>query len=66
MKLNLPPKLVGKTSLGPSYYSFYKVCFPVKHLMPYDAETGCSRPLTFRITLLYAHFLRFLDLDVVQ
>jgi len=37
-------KIGGKTSLGP-LISFCKIRFPVKHLMPYDAETGHSRPL---------------------
>jgi hypothetical protein len=64
MKLNLPPKLVEKL-VWVQLFPFVKICFSVKHLMPYDAETGCSRPLTFRITLLYAHFLRFQDLDIV-
>ncbi len=38
-------KIGGKTSLGPSYFVFLKMSFPVKHLMPYYAETGRSRPL---------------------
>jgi len=37
-------KIGGNTSLGP-VISFCKIRFPVKHLMPYDAETGHSRPL---------------------
>jgi hypothetical protein len=52
-------KIGGKTILGPSYFPFVKFSFPVKCLMPYYAETGCSYPpdrLTLRITLLYVYF----------
>jgi hypothetical protein len=45
MKLGLPPKLVEKTSLGPSYFPFVNFLFPVTRLMPYYAETGRSRSL---------------------
>jgi hypothetical protein len=45
MKLSLPPKLVGKTRLGPSYFLFVKFSIPVTRLMPYYAEAGRSRPL---------------------
>jgi len=38
-------KIGGKTSLGPSYFLFVKFSFPVMCLMPYYAETDCSRPL---------------------
>jgi hypothetical protein len=38
-------KIGGKTSLGPSYFPFVKLSFPVTRLMPYYAETGRSRPL---------------------
>jgi hypothetical protein len=38
-------KIVPKSSLGLSYFSFSKFSFPVTHLMPYYAETGHSRPL---------------------
>jgi hypothetical protein len=54
MKLSLPPKLVEKL-VWVSVISFYKISFPVKHLMAYYAETGRSRPpnrLTLRTTLL--------------
>ncbi len=44
MKLNLPPKLVEKLVWVP-VISFCKISFPVKHLMPYNAETGRSRSL---------------------
>jgi hypothetical protein len=37
-------KLVEKLVWVP-VISFCKISFPVKHLMPYYAETGCSRPL---------------------
>jgi hypothetical protein len=40
MKLSLPPKLVGKVIEVP-VISFCKISFPVKHLMPNYAETGC-------------------------
>jgi hypothetical protein len=43
MKLSLPPKLVEKLVWVP-VISFCQISFPVKHLMPYDAETGRSRP----------------------
>jgi hypothetical protein len=52
----LSTKIGGKTSLDPSSISFSKISYPVKHLMPYYAETGHSRPpnrLTLRITLLH-------------
>ncbi len=38
-------KLVEKTSLGSQLFPFVKFSFPVTRLMPYYAETGCSRPL---------------------
>jgi len=40
-------KIGGKFSLGPRLpvISFWKISFPVIHLMPYYAETGHSRPL---------------------
>jgi hypothetical protein len=44
MKLSLPPKLVEKLVWVPDI-SFSKISFPVTHLMPYHAETDCSRPL---------------------
>ncbi len=44
MKLSLPPKLVEKL-VWVLVISFCKVSFPVKHLMPYYAETGRSRLL---------------------
>jgi hypothetical protein len=39
-KLSLPPKLMEKLII-----SFCKISFPITHLMPYYAETGCSHPL---------------------
>jgi hypothetical protein len=48
-------KIGGKTSLGPSYFLFKSISFPVTHLMAYYAETHCSRPLnclTLWITLI--------------
>jgi hypothetical protein len=46
MKLNLPPKLVEKLRLGPSYlFRFVKNFIPSYALMLCYAETGCSRPL---------------------
>jgi hypothetical protein len=45
MKLSLIAKLVQKTSLGTSYFSFVKLfSFPVMRLMPYYAKTDHSRP----------------------
>jgi len=44
MKLSLPSKLVEKLVWVPVIW-FCKISFPVKHLMPYYAETGRSRPL---------------------
>jgi hypothetical protein len=44
MKLSLPPKLMEKLVWVP-VISFCKISFLVKHLMPYYAETGRSRPL---------------------
>jgi hypothetical protein len=44
MKLSLLPKLVEKLVWVP-VISFCKISFPVKHWMPYYAETGHSRPL---------------------
>jgi hypothetical protein len=57
MKLSLPPKLVGKL-VWVSVTSFCKISFPIKkkHLMPYYAESGRSRPphrLTLWITLIF-------------
>jgi hypothetical protein len=52
-------KIDGKASLGPSYLVFVKFSFPVTHLMPYYAETGCSPPPnceTLQITLFYSEF----------
>jgi hypothetical protein len=43
MKLRLPPKLVEELVWVP--VSFYKISFPVTHLMAYYAETGRSHPL---------------------
>ncbi len=38
-------KIGGETSLGPSYFVFVKLSFPVTRLMPYYyAEAGRSRP----------------------
>jgi hypothetical protein len=37
-------KIAGKTSLGPSYFDFVKLSFPVTHLVPYYAETDRSHP----------------------
>jgi hypothetical protein len=37
-------KIDEKTSLGPNYFCFVKFSFPVTHLMPYYAKTGCSLP----------------------
>jgi hypothetical protein len=47
MKLSLPAaKLVEKTSLGSQLlFRFYKISFPVTHLMPYYDKTDCSRHL---------------------
>jgi hypothetical protein len=42
-KLSLPPKMVEKLVWVP--VSFYKISFPVTHLMAYYAETGRSHPL---------------------
>jgi hypothetical protein len=36
---------IGGRTIGVSVISFCTVSFPVKHLMPYHAETGRSRPL---------------------
>jgi hypothetical protein len=44
MKLSLAPKLVEKLVWVTSSLSYSKISFPVKHLMPYYAETGHSRP----------------------
>jgi hypothetical protein len=41
MKLSLTPKLVEKLVWVP-VLSFCKISFPVKHLIPYYAETGRS------------------------
>ncbi len=38
-------KIGAETSLGPSYFVFVQLSFPVTCLMPYYAEAGCSRPL---------------------
>jgi hypothetical protein len=38
-------KISGKTSLKVPVISFCKIPFPVKHLMPYYAKIGRSRPL---------------------
>ncbi len=38
-------KIGGIINLGPSYLSFVNYSIPVPRLMPYYAETGCSRPL---------------------
>jgi hypothetical protein len=43
IKLGLPPKLVEEL-VWVSVISFCTISFPVKHLMPYHAETGRSRP----------------------
>jgi len=43
MKLRLPPKLVEELVWVP--VSFYKISFPVTHLMAYYAETGRFHPL---------------------
>jgi hypothetical protein len=32
--------------IGVAVTLLYKISFPVKHLMPYYAESGCSRPLS--------------------
>jgi len=46
MKLSLPPDLVEKLVLGPSYIVLQNSSlFSVTRLMPYYAETGHSRPL---------------------
>jgi hypothetical protein len=51
MKLSFAPKLVEKLVwFGFQLFRFCKLSFPVMHLMPYYAETGCSRPLTIRTT----------------
>ncbi len=44
MKLGLPPKLVEEL-VWVSVISFYTISFSIKHLMPYHAQTGRSRPL---------------------
>jgi hypothetical protein len=44
MKLSVLPKLVEKLVWVP-VISFCKISFPVKHRMPYYAETGHSCPL---------------------
>jgi hypothetical protein len=51
-------KIGGKTSLGarPKLFCFVKFSFPVTRLMPYYAETGCSRPLI--ATLYYSIVLK--------
>jgi hypothetical protein len=42
----LPSKLVEKLVwVSQLFIWFCKISFPVKHLMPYYAETGRSRPL---------------------
>jgi hypothetical protein len=54
MKLSLLlPKLVEKLDWVPVIlFCFLKFSFPVTRLMPYYAETGCSRPLLpNRVTL---------------
>jgi len=38
-------KIGGKKIVCVPVISFCKISFPVKHLMPYYAETGRSRPL---------------------
>jgi hypothetical protein len=38
-------KIAGKTSLGSQLFRFVKFSFPVTCLMPYYAETDCSRPV---------------------
>jgi hypothetical protein len=46
MKLSLPPKLVGNLLVWVAASpGFYKISFPVTHLMPYYTKTGRSRPL---------------------
>ncbi len=48
-------KIARKISLSFELFRFVKFSFPVTHLMPYYAETGCSHPAncrTLRITLL--------------
>ncbi len=42
-------KIAGKTSLGPCYFDFVKVSFPVTRLVPYYAETDRSHPLIARL-----------------
>jgi hypothetical protein len=42
-------KIGGKTSLGPRFFCLVKISFRVTHFMPYNAETGCSRPLIGRL-----------------
>jgi hypothetical protein len=58
MKLSLPPNLVENLIWVPVIW-FCKISFPVTRLMPYYAETHCSRPLialTLQITLLCIFF----------
>jgi hypothetical protein len=46
MKLSLLPKLMKKLVWVPVLFPFVKeISFPVPRLMPYYAETGCSRLL---------------------
>jgi hypothetical protein len=37
-------KIAEKTSLGPSYFDFVKLSFPVTRLVTYYAETDRSHP----------------------
>jgi hypothetical protein len=60
---SLPPKLVEKL-VWVSVISFCKISFPVKHLMPYYAETGRSRPpnrLTFTDTFIVFRTFKFFN-----
>jgi hypothetical protein len=53
MKLSLPPKIGGKTSLGPSYlFPFVKFSFPVTRLMPSIMLKLAVHRLTLQITLI--------------
>jgi hypothetical protein len=44
-KTHFTIKIDGKTKIWVPVISFCKISFPVTHLMPYDADTGRSRPL---------------------
>jgi hypothetical protein len=56
MKLTLSPKLVDKLVWVPIIL-FYKISFPVRHLMPYYAETGHPHPPNPKAFIFFQHLL---------